>query len=243
MAATYSYNMYPCGDHAVTVELGDQVDVTINQAVISLFSFLKDQSLTGVKDIIPAYHTLTLVYDTTLLKKIIVQTTVYEWVCEQIQKAIETCKITVAKKPTFVRMPVCYDLSLAPDLETVAASHQLSIEDVIQLHTGKSYRVFMIGFLPGFAYMGSLDKKIITPRRATPRTLVPMGSVGIAGEQTGIYPFDSPGGWQLIGQTPIAMFNSRLLQPCFLQPGDEVCFYPVSLTEFQKIKYNEPVHP
>lgn len=243
MPATASYHMYPCGDHAVTVELGNSVNAVINQKVISLFSYLRDRSIPGVKDIIPAYYTLTIVYDTALLKKKVSSATVYEWVCEQIQKAIETCKIDIAKTPAFVRIPVCYDLSLAPDLISLAAAHQIETEEVIQWHTGKTYHVYMIGFLPGFAYMGSVNEKINTPRKTTPRTLVPGGSVGIAGEQTGIYPFDSPGGWQLIGQTPIAMFDIHKTQPCLLQPGDEVTFFPISLTEFQKMKDHEPAHP
>ncbi|MDP1810777.1 MAG: 5-oxoprolinase subunit PxpB [Sediminibacterium sp.] len=242
MPNSASYHMYPCGDHAVTIELGNKVNAAINQKVISLFSYLKDQSIHGVKDIIPAYHTLTIVYDTALLRKKITTTTVYEWVCGQIQKAIENCKMAIAKTPALIRIPVCYDLSLAPDLKILAAAHQIGIDEVIQWHTGKSYRVYMIGFLPGFAYMGSVHEKISTPRKASPRTLVPGGSVGIAGEQTGIYPFDSPGGWQLIGQTPIAIFNIHKTQPCLLQPGDEVTFYPISLTEFQKMKDHEPAH-
>ena len=112
----------------------------------------------------------------------------------------------------------------------------------MKLHTGKTYRVFMIGFLPGFAYMGSVDERIITPRKANPRTMVPAGSVGIAGEQTGIYPFNSPGGWQLIGQTPSQMFSVDQEEPCLLQPGDAVQFYPIRLIEFEKLTTDVATH-
>lgn len=228
------YHIYPCGDHAVTIELGNEVAVDVNQKVLAVFDYLKENQPEGIKDIIPAYNTLTLVYDAVFLKKKYPAVSVYDTVCAQLQAAAAAVinqKITASR---LVKIPVCYDLSLAPDLFTLAESHQLSIEQVIQLHTSKTYRVFMIGFLPGFAYMGSVDEKLITPRRAQPRTVVPAGSVGIAGEQTGIYPFDSPGGWQLVGQTPVQLFDIKKEIPCYLQPGDEVRFYAISLDEFIK---------
>ncbi len=229
------YHIYPCGDHAVTIELGDKINASINQKIIALFQFLSEQKLTGVKDIIPAYHTLTLVYDLPTLKKKNPANGVYELMCRHLQKAFDTVAIntTVTR---LVSIPVCYDLSLAPDIVSLAETNKLSIEEVIMLHTNKTYRVYMIGFLPGFAYMGSVDEKINTSRRSQPRTLVPAGSIGIAGEQTGIYPFDSPGGWQLIGQTPVPMFDANKEEPCYLQPGDEVNFYAITIAEFEKLK-------
>lgn len=242
MASAPSYHMYPCGDHAVTIELGEGVDGAVNRKGISLFTYLKKQSIKGVKDIIPAYHTVTIVYDTALLKKDIQAPTVYEWICEEIGKLINAFTPDVSATVRKLRIPVCYDLSVAPDLASLADLHKISVDEVIQLHTAINYRVYMIGFLPGFAYMGSVPEKIITPRKAKPRTVVPAGSVGIAGEQTGIYPFDSPGGWQLIGQTPVAMFDATKEEPCLLQPGDEVQFYPITLTEFQKTISHVPSH-
>ena len=230
------YRIYPCGDHAVTIELGNNIDVTVNEKVLALFHYLKEIKLNGVVDIIPSYHTITLVYDIAILKKQQPGSSVYEMMCGEIQKAVTTYTTTAVTAPRLVNIPVCYDISLAPDIILLAASHQLSVEEVIQLHTAKTYRVYMIGFLPGFAYMGSVDEKIATPRKETPRTNVPAGSVGIAGTQTGIYPFDSPGGWQLIGQTPLQMFTVAKEQPCFLQPGDEIRFYAVSINEFEKLK-------
>jgi inhibitor of KinA len=172
----------------------------------------------------------------SLLKKEVKTKTVYEWMCRQVGKLIDSSAMDAAKPSRLIRIPVCYDLALAPDLVSLAAEHKLDTEEVVKLHTGKTYRVFMIGFLPGFAYMGSVDEKIATPRKINPRTLVPAGSVGIAGEQTGVYPFDSPGGWQLIGQTPIKMFSATKAEPCLLQPGDDVQFYAVTIMEFEKIK-------
>ncbi len=229
------YHIYPCGDHAVTIELGNKIDASINQKIIALFQYFSEQKITGVKDIIPAYHTLTLVYDLSSLKKKNPANNVYELMSDHLQKAFNTVTVnnTITRS---ISIPVCYDISLAADIASLAEMHKLSIEEVITLHTNKSYRVFMIGFLPGFAYMGSVDEKINTPRRSQPRTLVPAGSVGIAGEQTGIYPFDSPGGWQLIGQTPVPMFDANKEEPCYLQPGDEVNFYAITIAEFEKLK-------
>jgi inhibitor of KinA len=235
MSNPASYRIYPCGDHAVTIELGDKIDASVNQKIIALFKFLKEQKFTGVKDIIPAYHTLTLVYDLASLKKNNSGNSVYEKMSQHLKNAFDKISIT-GTTPGSTRIPVCYDLSLGPDISSLAELHQLSIDEVIKLHTAKTYRVYMIGFLPGFAYMGTVDEKINTPRKAQPRTLVPAGSVGIAGEQTGIYPFDSPGGWQLIGQTPVPMFDVNKDEPCYLQPGDEVQFYPVTIAEFEKLK-------
>lgn len=236
------YHMYPCGDHALTIAWGNTIDISVNKSVIALFGVLQEANIRGVKDIIPAYNSITVVYDTALLKKDGKTKTVYEWMSRQVGKLIDSVEIGTDKKARLVSVPVCYDLSLAPDLASLAAEHQLTIEEVVKLHVGKIYRVYMIGFLPGFAYMGSVDNKIATPRKMNPRTTVPAGSVGIAGEQTGVYPFDSPGGWQLIGQTPLPMFSAKEEDPCLLQPGDDVQFYAVTLTEFEKIKKDVATH-
>lgn len=242
MPISHNYHMYPCGDHALTIEWGDAIDVSVNKMVIALFDLLKAQGIKGVKDVIPAYHSVTVIYDTALLKKQVKTATVYEWISRQVGKLIDNSIADTEKKSRLVRIPVCYDLSLAPDLVSLAGIHKMNIDEVVKLHTGKTYRVYMIGFLPGFTYMGSVDEKINTPRKINPRTLVPAGSVGIAGEQTGIYPVDSPGGWQLIGQTPVKMFDAANDEPCYVQPGDEVQFYPITLTEFQKQKQDGTSH-
>ncbi len=236
MPVTNAYRIYPCGDHAVTIELGDTINAAVNEKVIALFGYLKEKQLTGVRDIIPAYHTVTIVYDIGVLRKQQPNATSYHTMCTWLQDAMNAVKIAQASKTNLVRIPVCYDPSLAPDIESLSQQHNITVDGMINLHTGKNYRVYMIGFLPGFAYMGSVDEKIATPRRSQPRTLVPAGSVGIAGEQTGIYPLDSPGGWQLIGRTPVSLFAADKESPCYLQPGDEVQFYAISLTEYAKQK-------
>ena len=227
------YRIYPCGDHAITIELGNKVDESINQQIISLFKNISGQPINGVKDIIPAYNSLTIVFDVVKIKKTNKVDSAYGYMQQYLDLAFKNSTDDKQEKPRDVRIPVCYDVSLARDISSLATTHQISVEEVIRLHSSKKYRVYMIGFLPGFAYMGTVDEKLITPRLANPRVFVPAGSVGIAGEQTGIYPFDSPGGWQLIGQTPVKMFSVEKEIPCLLQPGDEVQFYPISISEFE----------
>lgn len=234
--STTNYHIYPCGDHALTIELGDRIDAGVNEKVISLFHYLQQARINGVQDIIPSYHTVTLVYDTALLKKQHPASCVYDMMYGQLQNAANTFSQNILTSSQVINIPVCYDPSLAPDIDSLAALQGLGKEEVIALHTAKTYRVYMIGFLPGFAYMGTVDEKIATPRKIKPRAQVPAGSVGIAGEQTGIYPFDSPGGWQLIGQTPFQMFSVAKQNPCYLQSGDEVRFYAISVAEFTKLK-------
>lgn len=234
--STSPYRIYPCGDHAVTIELGATIDAAINEKVLAIFRQLKEGKLNGVLDIIPSYLTVTIVYDVVFLKKIYPDISIYEMMCCQLQKAVDSYRISVETELRVINIPACYDPLLAPDIVSLAALHQLSVEEVIQLHTAATYRVYMIGFLPGFAYMGTVDEKIATPRKEKPRTKVPAGSIGIAGSQTGIYPFDSPGGWQLIGQTPLPMFIVSSEEPCYLQPGDSVRFYAIPLHEFKKLQ-------
>lgn len=203
---------------------------------MALYQYLCERKITGVLDLIPAYSSLTMVYDlATLIKKNPGQSA-YAFMESALQQAAQLVELSSSTGSHKKIIPVCYDLSLAPDLVALAEQHRLTIDEVIQLHTAQTYRVYMIGFLPGFAYMGSVDERIRTARKTSPRTLVPAGSVGIAGEQTGIYPLDSPGGWQLIGQTPLRLFDVNKTDTCLLQPGDEVQFTPISLTEFHQLK-------
>jgi inhibitor of KinA len=194
---------------------------------------LAKNNFKGFVETVPAYNSLAIFYDAARVKENHhVTTTVFDTVKKFTEKLIyEINSTTVIKKAT-ITIPVYYN---GPDVAFVATQHQLSAEEVINIHTAKSYRVFMIGFLPGFAYMGKLDERIATPRLPSPRTNVPAGSVGIAGFQTGIYPMQSPGGWQIIGQTPIKIFDAAKNNPCLLQAGDEVQFIAISKTDFEKL--------
>jgi inhibitor of KinA len=232
---TPAYQIYACGDEAITIEFGKGIDADINARVLGLYQYLQQHPIAGTKDLIPAYNSLTLVYDAVALLQKTLPDKLFRYITDQITNVIHHAAVTSVSLQRQVSIPVCYDLSLAPDLPELAALHHLSVEEVIQLHTSRKYRVYMIGFLPGFAYMGTVHEKITTPRKSSPRTSVPKGSVGIAGAQTGIYPFDSPGGWQLIGRTPSVLFDPSKEQPCLLQPGDELQFVPVSLTDYQNL--------
>ncbi len=235
MPESLSLHMYPCGDHALTIEWEDTADLANHRKVLALCRVLAAKKIAGIRDIIPAYSTVTVVYDTVALLKNPSPITVYERMCENILSVVSGGEMMEAPTSRQVSIPVCYDLSLAPDLLSLAESHGLTTDEVIHLHTARTYRVYMIGFLPGFAYMGTVDEKLVTPRKQSPRTLVPAGSVGIAGIQTGIYPYDSPGGWQLIGRTPMQMFDTGREQPSLLQPGEEVRFQSITLTEYHQM--------
>jgi inhibitor of KinA len=194
---------------------------------------LAKNNFKGFVETVPAYNSLTIFYDIAIVKNNYpATTTAFDIVKNCVEKLINETNSTVVIKRTIITIPVYYN---GEDIGFVATQHQLSTEEVINMHTAKTYRVFMIGFLPGFAYMGKVDERIATPRLASPRTNVQAGSVGIAGFQTGIYPLQSPGGWQIIGQTPIKIFNVTKTNPCLLQAGDEVQFISISKTDFEKL--------
>jgi len=203
--------------------------------VVSLFSHLQKLNLSGVLDIIPAYCSITIVYDLFLLRK---QTSglAYDFIKDEIEKEIKKVNWKSESRPKALEIPVCYDELLAPDLSSLAKEKKLSVEKIIQKHSNKTYRVHMIGFLPGFAYLAKVDKSISMPRKSKPAVLVKAGSVGIAGEQTGIYPLDSPGGWNIIGRTPLQLFSAKRKDPVLLKAGDEVRFTPITLKEFHQLK-------
>jgi len=231
---SFPYNIYNCGDHAVTVSFGNVIDINTNEKVMALFQTLNKLNIEGVNDIIPAYTTLTIVYN---LQKIKQQTkqTACSFVAERIEMAIKNIDVLQTKNRV-IEIPVCYDIDFGIDLERVAQHTQISIHEIIQIHTSKTYDVYMLGFLPGFAYMGIVDERISTPRLITPRTNVAAGSVGITGSQTGIYPLDSPGGWNILGRTPIQLFNAGKEQPCLLQPGNTVKFISITKAAFNQLE-------
>jgi inhibitor of KinA len=231
-------NIYPLGDQALTIQLSDQIDASTNQLVMQIFLHLQNQSLPWVTDIIPAYSSITIVYDLARIQLPPSFSSRYEWIKTIIIQQIEALKTTnlIGRQ---IEIPVCYDLVFGLDLIELAQYNKLSVEEVIRKHTSQIYTVYMIGFLPGFPYMATVDPEIQMNRRAEPRQIVPKGSVGIAGAQTGIYPLDSPGGWQIIGQTPLNLLNLSNENPCLLATGDKVEFNSISLNEYLEIKNAE----
>lgn len=211
------------GDSALVIEFPPGIDESTNSAVHALGRWIGINLRVGIIETVPAYHTLTVFYDPCTygfdeLKSLLAD--------------IDFSDVTLQLEPRLVVIPVCYDLSLAPDLPLLAEHCGISIDDVIALHTGATYRVFFLGFKPGFAYLGGLDPRLHMPRKASPRALVPAGAVAIGGEQTGVYPQASPGGWQIIGRTPSRLFDVSKEPPCLLQAGDRVNFRAISLQEF-----------
>jgi len=211
------------GDSALLIEFPPGIDETTNTAVHALGRWIGINLRVGIIETVPAYHTLTVFYDPCIygfdeLKGVLAD--------------VDFSDITLQQEPRLVVIPVCYDLSLAPDLLLLAEHCGMPMEEVVALHTRAVYRVFFLGFKPGFAYLGGLDTRLHMPRKASPRALVPAGAVAIGGEQTGIYPQASPGGWQVIGRTPCRLFDSGAEPPCLLQAGDRVNFRAISLQEF-----------
>lgn len=241
MVQTAAYQIYPIGDQGITLDYGGEMSETVNRKIFQLFKSLQNWQSDAILDIIPAYHSISIIYDLIKIKKLAGEYSAYHYVETKLRvtESLLSDQTNELFEERKVEIPVCYDLSLAPDLIELASAQQLSAEEVIEIHCSKTYRIYMIGFLPGFAYMGSVDSRIASPRKASPRTNVPAGSVGIAGTQTGIYPFDSPGGWQLIGQTPLQLFDTTKENPTLLEPGDQVRFYAISLEEFHHLKNNQ----
>jgi inhibitor of KinA len=227
------YSISPLNETALLVSFENIIDEAINNKVMLLQQALAKNNFKGFVETVPAYNSLAVFYNVVSVKKnYLVTTTVFDVVKKITEKLINEINSTTVIKRAIRTIPVYYN---GEDLEFVATQHNLSTKEVINIHIAKVYRVFMIGFLPGFAYMGKVDECIATPRLSLPRKNVQAGSVGIAGFQTGIYPLPSPGGWQLIGQTPIKIFDATKNNPCLLQAGDEVKFVSISKTDFEKL--------
>ena len=206
----------PLGDSTVLVQLGDEINLTINQHVHALANLIITSSMNGVIEVVPAYATLLVHYDPLLLS--------FTQMKAHLHTQISQMEEIESRKPRRINVPVRYGGELGPDLEFVASHCGLRVEDVIRIHSEKIYTVYMMGFTPGYPYMGKLNDALIMPRLETPRTRVPAGTVAIAGSQTGIYSIESPGGWQLIGWTPLKLFDPESESPFLFSPGDEVKF-------------------
>lgn len=224
------YRIFPISDHALTVEFGSEISAALNNSVMNLADFLDRNSFPGLIEIVPAYASLTCFYDVrTVRKNSPAFPTAFDAVKSFTENALRNLNDCVAVESRSVQIPVSFDKEFALDLEYVAQANNLSPAKVIEYFLARIYRVYMLGFLPGFSYMGEVDERIATPRKDSPRLKVPKGSVGIAGKQTGIYSLESPGGWQIIGSTNIELFTPNEAQPTFLQAGDSVKFYRTSV--------------
>jgi inhibitor of KinA len=227
------YQLSPLGDQAILIQLGEDINMANHKKIQIITSYLDDQPFVWMIEYIPAFTTVTIFYDP--IKIILLNQgsqLPYDFVYEQLNNVLlglTTGKIIESKT---ILIPVCYGEELGPDLKIVAQVNNLTTEEVIDIHTSGDYLVFMIGFSPGFPYIGGMSKKIAAPRRKSPRLKIPERSVGIAGEQTGIYPIETPGGWQIIGRTPLKLFRPLEDSPSLLKAGDKIKFKSISYQEY-----------
>ena len=219
----------PVGDRAISIDFGQVIDPTINRHIRQTIERIKELQLDGIIELVPTYCALLVEYDAMLYS--------YSEICNIIEPTFEEGMAnTTNELVTVVEVPTVYGGEFGPDLSFVASHNHLSEDEVISIHSGTDYLVYMLGFIPGFTYLGGMDPRIATPRLSSPRTLIPAGSVGIAGEQTGTYPSDSPGGWQIIGRTPVTMYDMSKAQAALLKAGDYVRYVPIDESEFHRIK-------
>ncbi|HKQ26731.1 MAG TPA: 5-oxoprolinase subunit PxpB [Burkholderiales bacterium] len=225
------------GDRALVIEFGDRPDPELSARIAAAAQHMRASPPPGVLDVVPASTTLALHYDPVLIG---VGTTPYEALIQKIEMWLHEQAEAKLPQGRLVEIPVCYGGSFGEDLDEVARQHGLTPEEVATIHAGKEYHVYMLGFVPGFAYLGDLDPRIATSRRDAPRPRVPAGTVAIGGAQTGVYPLETPGGWQLIGRTPLQMFTPDSEPPCLLRAGDRVRFVAISRADFDTLS---GIHP
>jgi KipI family sensor histidine kinase inhibitor len=214
------------GDRGLLLEFGDEISAEANDKVRKMALALQAETLEGIVEVVPTYRSLLVLYNPLILPLEDLKIRL-----KQLEAGLKEISFLA---PKLTKIPVLYGGTFGPDLAKVAEYLQLTPEEVIRLHCSKPYFIYMIGFMPGFPYMGELPDALITPRLKTPRLSVPAGSVAIAQKQTGIYPVESPGGWQILGRTPVKLFNPEKEPPALLRMGDLVQFYPISEKEFHE---------
>ena len=216
--------IFPAGDCALVVQFGNEIQEELNGKVQLLNEILMTEHMAGIVETVPTFRSLMVVYDPSVI--------IYEKLKEKLEKIPVTLTSHTAQG-NIVEIPVCYGGKYGEDLKDVAAHAGLTEEEVIRIHSAGTYHIYMLGFLPGFPYLGGLDERIHVPRLDSPRTRIPAGSVGIGGSQTGIYPLDSPGGWRLIGRTPLRLYDPEREEPFLYKAGDSIRFVPVTEEEYE----------
>lgn len=220
--------LLPVGDAALVVEFGEGIDPEVNARVMALARALAASPLPGLGEAVPSYRSLLVHYDPLLLPE--------ERLRRHLARLAATAGAGAEHQPRLREVPTVYGGEYGPDLDSVCEITGLPANEVIRLHSETIYTVYMIGFLPGFPYLGLLPEALETPRLATPRTRVPAGAVAIAGRQTGIYPLESPGGWRIIGHTPLQLFDPTRTPPSWFAPGDQVRFVPVDAEDLDRAR-------
>lgn len=221
---------YPLGDTGIKIEFSEQVSSSLSRKIKGFCELLRQSGISGIIEWVPTYTGVSVYYDPVKIE--------YNEMSDELIKVLGKESLPEEESSEMIHIPVVYGGEHGEDLEKVAKSHGLSGKEVIDIHSGKDYLIHMIGFLPGFPYLGGMSPRIATPRLENPRSRVPAGSVGIAGEQTGIYPLESPGGWNIIGRTPVQLFSPDQENPFLYQAGDYIRFVPVTETEFNTIRYD-----
>ena len=225
--ATDDLRFQPASDQSLLIYFGEKITIKANEQVRKLLHLLEAEPIAGVRNLHPAYFSLLVKFDALKWR--------HDALEKELRKYLGRLDKIRLPEPRHVEIPVCYGGEYGPDLDEVAALHKTTPEQVIQLHSFETYLVYFLGFVPGFAYLGELSSELVTPRLATPRKRVPAGSVGIAGNQTGVYPFETPGGWRLLGRTPLAMFRTDRAGLSLLTIGDRVRFVPISRERFAEL--------
>ena len=215
------------GDTSLAILFGNEISEDINIQIRAFDEALNDEQIDGIYETVPTYCALTIHYAPEKIR--------YEELRERLEALLAVSHKAQKMNTIVMEIPVLYGGEFGPDIEYVAEYNHITPEEVIKIHTEAEYLIYMLGFTPGFSYMGGMSEKIATPRLKTPRVLIPAGSVGIAGKQTGIYPIDSPGGWQLIGRTPVRLYDAERDNPILLDAGLHVKFVPVDEAEYQRI--------
>jgi inhibitor of KinA len=216
------------GDRAIFVEFGDSIDPDVNQRVRNLKLAIERAGIPGVVESVPTYRSLLVYFEPLQVSAPKLRETVYHMLQSAIENELPKCRL--------IEIPTSYGGEFGPDLELVAEHNNLSAAEVVRIHSGTRYLIHMIGFMPGFPYLGGMSPRIATPRKTTPRLKLPAGSVGIAGNQTGIYPAESPGGWQIIARTPLELFHPTREPPSILRAGDYLTFVSITPEEFATIE-------
>ena len=216
------------GDSSLLIEFGDEISPDINRRIAATVELMREQHIEGVVDVIPAFCSLLVNYDPRVIR--------YEKLKKRMESMVRMdIKLGEGKRKIF-EIPVLYGGEYGPDLGAIAEHAGISEEEVIRIHSSRDYLIYMLGFIAGFPYLGGMSKEIATPRLQSPRVKIPGGSVGIAGEQTGVYPIDSPGGWQLIGLTPVKMYDPNRAVPILPEAGQYIKFRPIDRKEFEQIQ-------
>ena len=216
------------GDCAVTVEFGNEISPEINRKIRAFKIALEKEKIEGIVETVPTYRSLLVVYKPEVIR--------FSALTEKFEQVLSSMGRIQIPPPTVIEIPVLYGGEMGPDLANVAEHNGLTEEEVVKIHSSEEYLIYMLGFIAGFPYLGGMDKRIATPRLKSPRVKIEGGSVGIAGEQTGIYPVASPGGWQLIGRTPLKLYDSEREKPVLLESGQYIKFRPVTEEEYKAIE-------